>query len=139
VNVFVAIGLIVAGLVGVALAILAFDVARGDVGGGHHTLARARRLLLVATDPSAMAGVERWIEAQHREHPTLQLFVLEGANDQETYMAVQEAIEQNRPDAVIVARDEHETHASLSGMYGRLKEDLHIPVDAIYVESRYGR
>jgi DNA-binding transcriptional LysR family regulator len=139
VNVFLAIGLVVIGLVGVALLILAFDVARGDVGGGHHTLARARRLLVVATDPAAMAGVDRWIEAQQREHPRMQLFVLEGRNDQDSYMAVQEAIEQNRPDAVIVARDQHETHASLSGMYGRLKEDLHIPVDAIYVESRYGR
>jgi DNA-binding transcriptional LysR family regulator len=139
VNVFLSIGLVVVGLVGVALLILAFDVARGDVGGGHHTLARARRLLVVATDPAAMAGVDQWIEEQQREHPRMQLFVLEGRNDQDSYMAVQEAIEQNRPDAVIVARDEHETHASLSGMYGRLKEDLHIPVDAIYVESRFGR
>jgi DNA-binding transcriptional LysR family regulator len=138
-NGFLAISLVVIGLVGVALVILAFDVARGDVGGGHHTLARARRLLVVATDPAAMAGVDRWIEEQHREHPRMQLFVLEGGSDQESYMAVQEAIEQNRPDAVIVARDQRESHASLSGMYGRLKEDLQIPVDAIYVESRFGR
>jgi DNA-binding transcriptional LysR family regulator len=139
VNGFLAIGLVVIGLVGVALVILAFDVARGDVGGGRHTLARARRLLVVATDPAAMAGVDEWIEEQQREYPRMQLFVLEGRNDQESYMAVQEAIEQNRPDAVVVARDQHEPRATLSGMYGRLKEDLHIPVDAIYVESRFGR
>jgi DNA-binding transcriptional LysR family regulator len=139
VNGFLAIGLVVIGLIGVALAILAFDVARGDVGGGRRTLARARRLLVVATDPAAMAGIEGWIEEQQREYPRMQLFVLEGRNDQESYMAIQEAVEQNRPDAVVVARDQHESHTTLSGMYGRLKEDLHIPVDAIYVESRFGR
>jgi TusA-related sulfurtransferase len=134
VNVFWAIGLIVIGLVGVALVILAFDVARGDVGGGHHTMARARRLLVVLTDPAAMPGVDRWIEDRHREQPRLQCFVLAGSNDQASYMAIQEAIEQHRPDAVVVAREDGETRSSLSGMYGRLKEDLHIPVDAIYVQ-----
>jgi DNA-binding transcriptional LysR family regulator len=134
VNGFVALGLVVLGLVGVALVILAFDVARGDVGGGHHTLERARRLLVVTTDPYAMPGVDRWIEDQHREHPRLQCFVLAGADDQAGYEAVQAAIERDRPDAVVVAREKTEAHAVLAGMYGRLKEDLLIPVDAIYVE-----
>lgn len=133
-NGFVAIGLVVLGLVGVALLILAFDVARGDVGGGHHTLERARRLLIVTTDPYAMPGVDRWIEDQRKEHPRLQCFVLSGADDQESYEAIQAAIERDRPDAVVVARETTVSHAALAGMYGRLKEDLLIPVDAIYVE-----
>lgn len=134
-NGFLAIGLVAGGLIAVALVILAFDVARGDVGGGHHTMERARRLLVVSTDERTARGADRWIEEQRRARQQLQCFVLAGADDQESYMAVQEAIERNRPDAVIVARHPQESRTALAGMYGRLKEDLHIPVDAIYVES----
>jgi hypothetical protein len=131
---FLAVGLVVAGLVAVALVILALDVARGDVG-GHHTMERARRLLVVATDAATAAGANRWIEEQRLEHPRLQYFVLEGEDDQQTYLDVEYAIEQNRPDAVVVARLQGESHSALTGLYGRLKEDLQIPVDAIYVEG----
>lgn len=134
-NAFLAIGLVGIGLVGVALIILAFDIARGDVGGGHGTLERARRLLVISTDPSTAQGAGRWIEEQRRDHPRLQCFVLEGSEDQESYLAAQEAIERNRPDAVVVARSHDASHTTLDGIYGRLKEDLHIPVDAIYVEG----
>lgn len=131
---FLAIGLVVGGLIAVALVMLAFDVARGDVG-GHHTMARARRLLVVSTDPATAAGANSWIEEQLAEHPRMQYFVLEGRDDQESYMAIQDAIESHRPDAVVVARHRDDSHTTLAGMYGRLKEDLHIPVDAIYVEG----
>ena len=133
-NGFVAIGLVVVGLVAVALIILVFDIARGDVGGGHHTLERARRLLVVCTDPYDMPGIDKWIEDQRRDHPRMQCFVLSGADDQPTYEAVQAAIESNRPDAVVVAREKTESHPKLAGLYGRLKEDAVVPVDAIYVE-----
>jgi len=134
---FLAIGLVVGGLVAVALIILAFDVARGDVG-GHHTMERARRLLVVSTDQVTARGADLWIDEQRREHPRLQYFVLHGADDQETYMAVQESLERDRPDAVVVARHQGDSTTTLAGMYGRLKEDLHIPVDAIFVEGGTG-
>jgi len=131
---FLAIGLVVIGLVAVALIILAFDVARGDVG-GHHTMERARRLLVVSTDETTARAADRWIEEQRLEHPRLQYFVLEGADDQESYMVIQEVIEREGPDAVVVSRHPEDSHTTLAGMYGRLKEDLHIPVDAIYVDA----
>lgn len=134
---FLAIGLVVGGLVAVALIILAFDVARGDVG-GHHTMERARRLLVVSTDQVTASGADRWIDDQRREHPRLQYFVLHGSDDQETYMAVQESLERDRPDAVVVVRHQGDSPATLAGMYGRLKEDLHIPVDAIFVDEGTG-
>lgn len=133
VSTWLALGLVIAGLVAVALAILAADVARGDVGGGRHTMARARRLLVVATDEQTRGGAERWIEEQRREHPDSQFFVLADAEDQELFMAIQEAIERERPDAVVVARHEEESHSTLAGVYGRLKDDARVPVDAIYV------
>jgi hypothetical protein len=60
-NGWLVIGLIVLGLAAVALAILVSDVARGDVGGGRHTMERARRLLVVATDAETRGGADRWI------------------------------------------------------------------------------
>lgn len=132
-NGWLAIGLVVIGLASVAAAVLAFDVARGDVGGGRHTMERARRLLVVATDDATRHGAERWIEAQRSEHPDRQFFVLDDAEDQELYMAVQDAIERERPDAIVVTRHSGESRSALTGLYGRLKEDLLLPVDAIYV------
>jgi hypothetical protein len=135
VSVFAAIGLVVLGLIVVALAILATDIARGDVGGGRHTMERARRVLVVATDDETRGGAERWISEQRREHPDRQFFVLADTEGQELYMAVQDAIDRERPDAVIVTRHERDSHATATGLYGRLKDDLRVPVDAIYVGS----
>jgi hypothetical protein len=132
-SVWLAIGLIVIGLVVVAAAILISDIARGDVGGGRHTMARARRLLVVATDEQTRAGAERWVAEQRREHPEQQFFVLEDTAEDEIFLAVHEAIERERPDAVVVARHDEESHSVLSGLYGALKEDATVPVDAIYV------
>jgi hypothetical protein len=132
---WLALGMFVIALIAVALIILALDVARGDVGGGRHTMERARRLLVVSTDEETARGAETWMDRQLVEHPRMQCFVLTGADDQESYLDIQEAIEQHRPDAVVVARHQQDSHTSLDGLYGRLKEDLHIPVDAIYVEG----
>jgi hypothetical protein len=137
-SVFAAIGLIVLGLAAVALIILALDVARGDVGGGRHTLERARRLLVVATDDRTREGADRWIEEQRREHPQQQFFVLVGYDGQQLFMDVESAVERERPDAVIVARHEEESHTTLEGTYGRLKDDLSVPVDAIYISKEAG-
>ena len=68
-SVWLAFGLIVGGLAVVAVAVLVTDIARGDVGGGRHTMARARRLLVVALDPGTRAGAERWIAEQREEDP----------------------------------------------------------------------
>lgn len=133
---WLAIGLVVGGLVMVALVILTVDVVRGDVGGGRHTMERARRLLVVATDERTAAGADRWITEQHKERPDMQFFVLTGPDDQHLYMQVQGAVELDRPDAIVVARHAEESHSVLAGLYGRLKEDAELPVDAIYVDKQ---
>lgn len=135
---WLALGMFIIALVVVALIILAMDVARGDVGGGRHTMERARRLLVVSTDATTARGAEAWMDSQLVEHPRMQCFVLAGADDQESYLDIQEAIAQHRPDAVVVARHHEDSHTTLDGLYGRLKEDLEIPVDAIYVEGGTG-
>jgi hypothetical protein len=126
--------MVVGGLVIVALAILATDVARGDVGGGRHTMERARRLLVIATDEATRVGAERWIDEQRAEHPDRQYFVLSDPEEQDLYMAAQEAIARERPDAIVIARHADEPHPVLEGIYGRFKEEGALPVDAIYVE-----
>jgi hypothetical protein len=135
VSVWLAFGLIVIGLGIVAVAVLISDIARGDVGGGRHTMARARRLLVIATDPGTRAGAERWIAEQRAEDPERQFFMLDDVGDEELMRAIEHAIDHDRPDAVIVARHEGESHMTLSGIYGALKEESRVPVDAIYVST----
>ena len=130
-----ALGLLVAGLIVIALIVLAGDVLRGDVG-GRHTMARARRLLVVATDTPTEAGAERWIAEQHAERPDLQFFVVRESDGAELWAAIQEAISYEHPDAIVFARHDEEPHAVLDGVYGRLKEEHTLPVDAIYVGGR---
>jgi hypothetical protein len=132
-SVWLAIGLLAAGLVAVAAVMLIADIARGDVGGGRHTMERARRLLIIATDDETRDGAERWIDEQRVEHPERQYLVLADAEGQDLYMAVQDAIERERPDVIVVTRHDEDSHSMMSGVYGRLKEDAPVPVDAIYV------
>ena len=130
---WVALALLVGSLIVVALIVLAADVLRGDVGGGRHTLARARRLLVIATDESTETGAERWIDEQQRERPELQCFIVHESDGQQLWMAIQEAIARESPDAIVFARHDDQPHAMLDGVYGRLKEEHLLPVDAIYV------
>jgi hypothetical protein len=133
VSVWLGIALVVGGLVAVALVILAADVARGDVGGGRHTMQRARRILVVATDDETTAEADRWIEQQRREHPQMQCFVLTRPEGQALFMAIEDVIDRERPDAVVMARHAQQHTAVLEGTYARLKEELRVPVDSIYV------
>ena len=130
---WLALGLVVIGLVGVACVVLVFDVLRGDVGGGRHTLKRARRLLVVATDVETEAGAEMWIEEQRAERPELQCFLLVEHEGQELFTAIQDAIDRERPDAIVMARHAGESRWAHEGTYGRLKEEQRVPVDAIFV------
>ena len=130
---WLALGLIVIGLVAVALMVLAFDVMRGDVGGGRHTLARARRLLVVGEDEETLARAESWVAEQRREHPMLQCFVLGDPGGSDLYMAIEKVVQREHPDAIVFARHAEERHRQPEGIYGRLKEGQSLPVEAIYV------
>jgi hypothetical protein len=132
---WLAIGLVVIGLVGVACVVLLFDILKGDVGGGRHTLARARRLLVVATDAETEAQAERWIARQHDERPELQCFVLTEREGQELFMAIQHAIDHDRPDAIVMIRHGGEGRWAHDATYGRLKAEQRVPVDAIVVDE----
>jgi hypothetical protein len=125
----------VIGLAGVAAIVLMFDVLRGDVGGRRGTMARARRLLVVATDPETEAGADAWIDAQRDERPDLQCFLLTAPEGQDLWIAVDDAIESERPDAVVVVRHARERHGPEEGTFARLKQEGRLPVDAVYVEE----
>jgi hypothetical protein len=133
VSVWAGLALVIGGLAAVALVVLVADVARGDVGGGRHTLERARRILVVSTDDETTKAADRWVREQRGEHPRLQCFVLSQPEGQDLYMAVEDVIDRERPDAVVVARRASERNAPLEGTYARLKDELRVPVDAIYV------
>ena len=135
---WLAIGLVVIGLIAVALIVFAFDVARGDVGGGRHTMERARRLLVVAPDEVTRAGAERWVAEQRREHPLLQCFVLVDPGGIDLYMAIEDVVQREHPDAIVVVRRPEDRDAQLAGVYSRLKEGQSMPVDAIYVGPEIG-
>lgn len=133
-NGFVAIGLVVAGLVGVAVAMLIFDVARGDIG-GRHTFARARRILVVATDDETAAEAERWIDEKRIERPELQCFLLVQPEGEALHAEVNATIDREAPDSIVMVRhasDRDETH---TGTYARLHDEGIGPIDCIYLEE----
>jgi len=130
---FAVIAMVVGALVVVALIVLALDLMRGDVGGGRHTLARARRVLVVASDPETRAEGERWAVERRREQPELDYVFVEAPEGEGLYRAVQDAIEREHPDAIVVVRHDEEDHWALHGTYGRLKEEQPLPIDVIYV------
>jgi hypothetical protein len=134
-SVWLAFGMIIGVLAIVAIAILITDVARGDVGGGRHTMARAERLLIVADEPGLLAGAETWISEQRTENPQRQIFVLEDPEGESLPEAVDRALERYKPDGIVVARSYRDDPGSLGGIYGALKEDSVVPVDAIYVTA----
>lgn len=128
---WLAIGLVVIGLLAVAGVVLAFDIARGDVG-GRHTMARARRILVVATDERTGAEADRWAAAQREERPELQCFVLVEPEGQSLYEAIHEVLDRERPDAIVMVRYESERE-SHTDTYARLKEEGVGPIDTIWV------
>ncbi len=135
-SVWLAIGLVVIGLVVVALAILAADIARGDVGGGRHTMARARRLLIIATDDETGEEADRWVREQRSEKADLQCFVLVESEGQDLFMAVQDVVERERPDALILVHHEEERHGHEAPTFDRIREQFTIPIDTIYAPAR---
>jgi hypothetical protein len=134
VNGFVAIGLVIAGLVGVLIIILIFDFSRGDIG-GRHTLARARRILVVATDDATAARAEAWIEAERSERPDLQCFLLVEGDGEELYQRVHHALESEAPDTIVMVRHAAERHDAHTGTYARLHDEGVGPIDCIYLEE----
>ena len=129
------IGLVVIGLVAVALAVLGFDIARGDVGGGRHTMARARRLLVIATDERTGDQADGWVSEQRSERPELQCFVLVEPDGQGLFMAIQDVIDREHPDALVFVRQEGERHGEPGTTYERIKEQYSLPIDTIYVPA----
>lgn len=130
---WLAIGLILIGLGGVALAMVLIDMARGDVG-GHHTMARARRLLVVATDDATSARADAWVAEQRKEHPELQCFVLVEAEGQRLFEAIEDVTERERPDAIVMVRHAADRHDE-TGTFARLKGQGFGPIDSIYVDG----
>jgi hypothetical protein len=76
---------------------------------------------------------EAWIEEQRGERPELQCFLLVEHEGQELFMAIQGAIDRERPDAIVMVRHAGESHWAHEGTYGRLTEEQRVPVDAIFV------
>lgn len=134
-SVWLGLGMIIGVLVIVAVALLISDIARGDVGGGRHTMERAERLLVVADDPGLLAGADPWIAEQREKYPDKRILVLEEVTAEDVPSAVHYAIEREKPDAIVVARSFRDDPASLGGLYGELKESAGVPVDAIYVKA----
>ena len=131
---WLAIGLIVLGFVGVAAAILLTDVLRGDIG-GRHTLARARRLLVIATDEPTGARADEWIAEQRADRSDLQCFLLVEPDGEGLYRAVHDVIDRERPDAMVMVRHHAEHGGMETGTYARLKEEARLPLDVIYIED----
>ena len=50
-------------------------------------------------------------------------------------MAIQGAIDRERPDAIVMVRHAGESHWAHEGTYGRLTEEQRVPVDAIFVRA----
>lgn len=131
-NAWVAIGLIFAGLIGVAIVMLIFDVTRGDIG-GRHTLARARRILVVATDGATADRAEEWVAAERIERPDLQCFVLVEPEGEGLYQGIHDVLDREAPDSIVFVRHESDRHAEHTGTLARLHDEGVGPIDSIYV------
>jgi hypothetical protein len=134
---WLAIGLIVIGLLVVALAVLGFDISRGDVGGGRHTMARARRLLVIATDEETGRAADRWVGEQRAERPDMQCFVLVEPDGQELFMAVQSAIDRESPDALVVVESEASRGGHHNVTIERIREQFTVPIDTVYANGSH--
>jgi hypothetical protein len=130
---WLAIGLVVIGLVAVAITVLLFDLARGDIG-GRHTMARARRLLVVASDEQTHAGADEWIAEERAGRSDLQCFLLVEPEGEQLYSAIHDVLDRERPDAIVIVRHESEgAHAGTT--YARLQEEGTGPIDVIYTKE----
>jgi hypothetical protein len=89
----------------------------------------------VATDERTEAGADAWIEGQRAERPDLQVFQLTAPEGQDLWLAIDDAIENDRPDAIVMARHARERHGPEEGTYARLKQEGRLPVDSIFVEE----
>jgi hypothetical protein len=118
---WLAIGLVVIGLVAVAVTVLLFDLARGDVG-GRHTMSRARRLLVVATDERTRARAEEWIDHQHHERPDLQCFLLVEDEGEPLYGAIHDALDREHPDGIVIVKHEAEPSGDRDTLAGLKQE-----------------
>jgi hypothetical protein len=92
-------------------------------------------LIVISTDPPTEARAERWIDEQRRGRPELECLHVKEPEGEEFFSTVHEAVERHRPDAVIMVRHGDERRGLLEGTYGALKDDLAIPVDAIYTDE----
>jgi len=119
---------------GVAIVMLIFDVSRGDIG-GRHTLARARRILVVATDGPTADRAEEWVAAERIERPDLQCFVLVEAEGEGLYQAIHEALDRENPDSIVFVRHAAERHAEHTGTIARLHDEGVGPIDSIHVHD----
>lgn len=129
---WVAIGLVIAGLIGVAVVMLIFDVARGDIG-GRHTLARSRRILVVATDGPTADRAEEWVAEERIERPDLQCFVLVEPDGERLYQGIHDVLDREAPDSIIFVRRSSDKHEEHTGTIARLRDEGVGPIDSIYV------
>lgn len=131
---WVAIGLVIAGLIGVAVVMLIFDVARGDIG-GRHTLARSRRILVVATDGATAGHAEEWVAEERQERSDLQCFILVEPEGEGLYQGIHDVLDREAPDSIIFVRHASERHEGHTGTIARLNDEGVGPIDSIYIRD----
>jgi hypothetical protein len=129
---WVAIALIIAGLIGVAVVMLIFDVTRGDIG-GRHTLARARRIIVVATDGTTADRAEEWVARERVERPDLQCFVIVEPEGEHLYQTIHKTYETESVDSIVFVQHESERHEAHTGTVARLHDEGVGPIDSIYI------
>jgi hypothetical protein len=132
---WVAIALIIAGLIGVAVVMLIFDVLRGDIG-GRHTLSRARRILVVATDGPTADRAEEWVAAERIERPDLQCFVIVEPEGEGLYQSIHDALDREGADSIVFVRKASERHEEHTGTLARLHDEGVGPIDTIFVHDQ---
>jgi hypothetical protein len=134
------IGLIVGAVIvlgAIALILLSSDVVKGNIG-GRHTLERARKLLVVSADEPTRARGDDWSAHHAEKHPDVEIVPLDvsGADgDFAAYLAVQEAINAQKPDGLIWVLHTGESRHAEEGPYAMAKRELNIPMDAIFASE----
>ena len=131
---WVAIALIIAGLIGVAVVMLIFDVLRGDIG-GRHTLARSRRIIVAATDGPTADRAEEWVAAERIERPDLQCFVVVEPEGEGLYKSIHDVLDREGADSIVFARYPSDRHEEHTGTIARLHDEGVGPIDSIYVRE----
>ncbi|MFY9264017.1 MAG: hypothetical protein WAO61_01100 [Solirubrobacterales bacterium] len=133
--VWIAIASVLIVLFVIAGSFLSADLVRGALG-GHMTLERANKLLVISTDDATRERAAAWVTRYSEQFPVADFVELHVPGEQEfkVFELFQLELLAQKPDAVVWSLHDQQ-HGSHEGPYAMAKRELSVPLDAIYTSG----